>query len=64
MQLPSDEILDALKRRKPGPHEPIGECSKCGIKLYRIMGYYCPREDCPCGLGSGFTMKETGGSDA
>lgn len=26
-------------------------CSKCGIKLDTVMGYCCPRLDCPTGLG-------------
>lgn len=26
-------------------------CSKCGIELHQVMGYCCPRLDCPCGMG-------------
>lgn len=33
------------------PHEPVGECGKCGLKLMRVMGYVCPNFNCPCGLG-------------
>ena len=29
------------------PDAPVGECSKCGIKLYRIMNYSCSRDVCP-----------------
>lgn len=28
------------------------ECSKCGLKLEKVMGYCCPQSQCPCGLGS------------
>ena len=34
----------------PGPEQPVGECQKCHIKLYRVMLYSCPRQDCPCFL--------------
>lgn len=26
-------------------------CSKCGLKLEKVMGYSCPHIDCPVGLG-------------
>ena len=29
------------------PDAPVGECSKCGIKLYRVMNYSCSRDACP-----------------
>lgn len=35
----------------PTPHNPVGECSACGLKLYSTMGYVCNRSDCPTGLG-------------
>ena len=27
-------------------------CPACNIDLEPAMSYYCPRTDCPCGLGS------------
>lgn len=48
-----------------GPGEPFplkpwsdttGTCAKCGITLSRVMGYVCPRNDCPSGLGGHVTM--------
>lgn len=27
------------------------ECPKCGLKLDGPIGYYCPNNPCPCGLG-------------
>ncbi len=30
----------------PMPNQPVGKCSKCGIDLYSVMGYVCPRIDC------------------
>lgn len=56
-----DKGQDHWRRRIPRPHEPIGQCPKCGLKLYRVMGYFCLQEGCPCGLGSNTTM--TGGGD-
>lgn len=40
-----------------GPIHPVNplqrntQCSKCGIKLEGLMGYCCPRGDCPTGMG-------------
>jgi len=31
------------------PQKP--QCSKCGLQLHDVMGYVCPRTDCPTGLG-------------
>lgn len=30
---------------------PVIKCSTCGIKLEGVMGYCCPRGDCPTGMG-------------
>jgi len=27
------------------------KCPKCGLELQPVMGYCCPRVDCPTGLG-------------
>lgn len=39
--------------KEPWPLEPLSklDCPQCGIKLEGVMGYYCPHDDCPCGLG-------------
>lgn len=43
----------------PIPHVmPIRKCSKCGIDLQPVMGYYCPQPVCPVGLGGYFTLTE------
>jgi hypothetical protein len=28
------------------PAKPV--CPQCGIQLESLMGYVCPRSDCPC----------------
>jgi hypothetical protein len=44
------------------PNEPqkpfgiIGTCPKCGIELHQVMGYWCPKAECPTGLGSKSTL--------
>lgn len=34
----------------PAPPMPT-TCSGCGIQLGQVMGYCCPRNDCPTGMG-------------
>lgn len=29
----------------------IAICGECGLELQRVMGYCCPRANCPTGLG-------------
>lgn len=47
----------------PAPEKPIfpygviGKCSKCGIELNAVMGYYCPKQNCPSGLGSSVSLE-------
>ena len=37
---------------QPGyPWEPVNSCSKCGLKLEKVMGYVCNQPACPTGLG-------------
>ena len=38
------------------PNPVVGKCSKCGLELRRVMGYYCSNNPCPAGLGSRVTM--------
>ena len=39
------------------PRPPNGDtgtvaiCGECGLELQRVMGYCCPRANCPTGLG-------------
>lgn len=63
-----EQILKEVKATKSPVYGPINDptkvplpwtpkstkqsCTKCGITLEPIMGYYCPHSDCPCGLGS------------
>ena len=60
-----NERLDRIeKANKPfGPYTPppnlppfnprpiVKNCPTCGIKLEGVMGYCCPRGDCPTGMG-------------
>ena len=49
---PQPVYLDFTGANKPDFTNPVvGKCSKCGIDLYRVMGYYCNRTNCPTGLG-------------
>lgn len=32
----------------PLPTQPIAKCGECGLKIYLIMGYVCPHQNCPC----------------
>ena len=32
-------------------YQPKPKCSQCGIALSGVMGYCCPRANCPCGMG-------------
>lgn len=34
----------------------VGECTKCGLKLHKVMWYACSRYPCPSGLGSNITL--------
>lgn len=31
--------------------EPKQHCPKCGLKLEGVMGYVCPNNPCPTGMG-------------
>lgn len=33
------------------PKEALHKCSKCGLEMKGVMGYCCPRLDCPSGMG-------------
>ena len=35
----------------PGPNPVQAVCGECGIELHRVMGYVCPKMNCPTGLG-------------
>lgn len=32
------------------PNPIVAECGACGLNLHAVMGYVCPRPDCPCGM--------------
>lgn len=32
-------------------NENVGQCSKCGLQLHKVMMYVCPHAQCPVGLG-------------
>lgn len=44
---PIDPLVPIWPERPPTERR----CTKCGIKIEGVMGYYCPQTDCPCGLG-------------
>ncbi|WP_066770021.1 hypothetical protein [Sphingobium sp. CCH11-B1] len=38
---------------RPKPQQPafdpvISVCGACGMEMRKVMGYACPRSDCPC----------------
>ena len=35
----------------PTPFQSTSICTKCGLKLDKVMGYVCSMPDCPTGLG-------------
>jgi hypothetical protein len=36
---------------KDAPHAVVAKYPKCGVALAPVMGYCCPRSECPTGLG-------------
>lgn len=42
---------DPLVPKWPNYPQSDNRCSKCGIKLDGAMGYVCPNNPCPTGLG-------------
>lgn len=32
----------------PSPHKPAAVCGECGMEMMSVMGYVCPRGNCPC----------------
>lgn len=38
---------------------PKQSCPKCGITLDKVMGYCCPNNPCPTGLGGVYCSTET-----
>ena len=47
----NDEFPKPFDPNKIPKWEPVTQCSKCGLKLDKIMGYVCTNYPCPCGLG-------------
>lgn len=47
-----DHTVPVIPPRKPEPqdlpNQPIAKCGACGLLLYNVMGFVCPRADCPC----------------
>jgi hypothetical protein len=33
---------------RPAPDGAIAVCGACGLRLMPVMGYVCPRNNCPC----------------
>ena len=53
-QIKFDKPLNPYNPRKHEPALPtdsVGCCPKCNLDLKPVMGYCCPHDNCPCGLG-------------
>jgi len=49
-------LIPKREMPKPGnPHGVTAVCGECGLELRGTMGYYCPKANCPTGLGSNTT---------
>ena len=35
----------------PSVPNTVSRCGECGLELSGVMCYYCPRSNCPAGLG-------------
>lgn len=54
-QKQTDDGLPIIQPIKPGaPHRApdgtIAVCGQCGMRIMPVMGYVCPRPNCPCGF--------------
>ena len=46
-------LIPAKQRpfRDPFPHNgTVSVCGECGMEMKRVMGFVCPRSNCPCFL--------------
>lgn len=43
-------IIPPLEQTPSAPtyNPTVAICGACGIELKQVMGYVCPRNDCPC----------------
>lgn len=37
----------------------VSVCGECGLEIKQVMGYCCPKGNCPAGLGSSLSMCAT-----
>ena len=44
------------QQRKENLQGVIAICGECGLEIYRSMGYCCPKQNCPTGLGGYATL--------
>ena len=57
IEIDENDLVDQYKELVPKHlSKPTGQCSKCGIDLYPVMGYYCSNFNCPSGLGSNYSL--------
>ena len=40
-------VFTPIPRMPPGSNEPVAKCGECGMLLCQVMGYVCPRSNCP-----------------
>lgn len=52
-KFPAPKTAEGPKTPSEDPEAPVGACSKCGIKLYRVMSYSCSRDGCPIFAANG-----------
>lgn len=47
--IPKREVIAPTAPYDPNP--TVAVCGQCGLEVKNVMGYYCPRQNCPAGLG-------------
>jgi hypothetical protein len=41
------------------PNRTVSVCGECGLEIKQVMGYCCPKANCPTGLGSSLATTRT-----
>jgi hypothetical protein len=42
---------ESTKQAPRDPNPVVAVCGECGLEIRQTMGYYCPKANCPTGLG-------------
>lgn len=58
LPMPQIPQVDPSKAKPMVPLVPVWstDCPKCGLECKGVMGYCCPDNKCPMGLGSAGTL--------